>query len=49
MFHQFLLKCSLFPEVSAVYGDIIKFYNEIYMQEMTPYAWNFSEKQKLVS
>ncbi|KAL9885250.1 retinoblastoma-family protein isoform 2-T2 [Glossina fuscipes fuscipes] len=34
-------------KVTAVYGDIIKFYNEIYMQEMTPYAWNFSEKQKL--
>ncbi|XP_037823017.1 retinoblastoma family protein [Lucilia sericata] len=26
-------------------GDIIQFYNEIYMQKMTPYAWNFSRKQ----
>ncbi|XP_075155249.1 retinoblastoma-family protein [Haematobia irritans] len=27
-------------------GDIIQFYNENYMQEMTPYAWNFSKKQE---
>uniref|UniRef100_A0A1I8PFF0 Retinoblastoma-associated protein A-box domain-containing protein n=1 Tax=Stomoxys calcitrans TaxID=35570 RepID=A0A1I8PFF0_STOCA len=26
-------------------GDIIMFYNEIYMQKMTPYAWNFSKKK----
>ncbi|XP_073834995.1 retinoblastoma-family protein [Musca autumnalis] len=28
------------------FGDIIKFYNEIYMQKMTPYAWNFSKRQE---
>uniref|UniRef100_A0A1B0GBC1 Uncharacterized protein n=1 Tax=Glossina morsitans morsitans TaxID=37546 RepID=A0A1B0GBC1_GLOMM len=44
---KFYRKQPQAAKVSAVYGDIIKFYNEIYMQEMTPYAWNFSEKQKL--
>ncbi|KAI9581848.1 hypothetical protein GQX74_010165 [Glossina fuscipes] len=44
---KFYRKQPQAAKVTAVYGDIIKFYNEIYMQEMTPYAWNFSEKQKL--
>lgn len=28
------------------YGDIILFYNTIYVQKMTPYALNFSDKKK---
>lgn len=35
--------------VDAVHGDIIKFYNEIYMQKMTPYALKFNGKQNIVS
>lgn len=49
MYLLHMIKCFLFSEtVTPIYGDIIQFYNEIYMQKMTPYALKFSGKQSMV-
>lgn len=53
MIRSFCLYCWVYAGngmeiVDAEHGDIIRFYNEIYMQKMTPYALKFNGKQNVV-